>query len=447
MKASGATDDVVARALAAVSEARLVELVSRMIAAPSPTGDERACAGVVARHMSAHGLATEVQAFQETRANAIATLPGTGDGVRLMFNGHLDTSTGGDPRLRVEKGIVYGLGAFNMKGGLAAAAEAIVALKEAGVELPGDVVLAAVAGESEKAPVRGPTRDLLGAEYEGNGVGTLWMLQHGRRPDAVVIMEPCDLWVVNAQPGYFFVKLSFFGRTIYQGSRSRAMVEDSSIDLACRVAAAIKEWEPAYRKRFSLECGMGTLYPNVTVGSIEAGELSKPTTWPGVSAMSVDLRVPPHVDGGDALAALDAVVRAALGPAIVDRYATEIFASNMPGSLTDVGHPLVQAALKARAAVVGVQERHPDANLASGDDGKLFANLGIPNVKCGPASQVGPNEEPPERPGGQEWVEVQQLVQAAKLYVLIATDIAARDRSELRDWPRVRVQPEDFEAR
>jgi acetylornithine deacetylase/succinyl-diaminopimelate desuccinylase-like protein len=439
--------DVGARALAAVSEARLVDLVSRMIATPSPTGDERACAEVVASHMSAHGLVTDVQVFQERRANAIATLPGSGNGVRLMFNGHLDTSTGGDPRLRVENGIVHGLGAFNMKGGVAAAAEAVVALKEAGVDLPGDVVLAAVAGESEKAPVRAPTRNFLGAAYEGNGVGTLWMLQHARRPDAVVIMEPCDLWVVNAQPGYFFVKLSFTGRTIYQGSRSRVFAEESSIDLACRAAAAIKAWEPEYRERFKLECGMGTLYPNVTVGSIEAGELAKPTTWPGVAAISVDVRVPPHVDGEHVLSALDGVVRSALGPSARDKYTFEIFASNMPGSLTDVDHPLVQAALSARASVVGAQDRHPDANLASGDDGKLFANLGIANVKVGPASQVGPNEEAPTRPDGQEWVKIKELVQAAKLYALLAVDIAARDRGEMRDWPKVRVQPADFEGR
>ncbi len=443
----GLASEIAKRALAAVNEERLVDLLSRMIATPSPTGDERACADVLARHMSSSGLQTQVQQFQGTRANTIATLPGSASGVRLMFNGHLDTSVGGDPRLRVEDGKVYGLGAFNMKGGIAAAAEAIVALKEAGVDLPGDVVLAGVAGESEKAPVRAPTRDFLGPAYEGNGVGTLWMLQHARRPDAVVIMEPCDLWVVNAQPGYFFVKLSFFGHAIYQGSRSRALHEESSIELASRVAIAIQRWEPEYRKRFGLECGMGMLHPNVTVGGVEGGELSKPTTWPGVTAISVDLRVPPHVDGEHALAALEDVVRSALGPGAQGRYKTEVFASNMPGSLTDVEHPLVQAALKARAAVVGVQHRHPDANLASGDDGKLFANLGIPNVKCGPASQVGPNEEPPTRPNGQEWVEIQQLVQAAKLYVLIATDIAARDRSEMRTWPRVRVHPEQFESR
>jgi acetylornithine deacetylase/succinyl-diaminopimelate desuccinylase-like protein len=47
-----------------------------------------------------------------------------------------------------------GLGARNMKGGVAAAAEALLALAEVEAELPGTVSLAAVAGESEKAPPR-----------------------------------------------------------------------------------------------------------------------------------------------------------------------------------------------------------------------------------------------------------------------------------------------------
>src|SRR5215212_4608911 len=124
------TAEAVEEALAAVSEQRVVDLLRRLIDVPSPTGDERACAEALAAHLSAAGVGAEVQPFGASRANMLGRVPGRGDGVALMFCGHLDTSGYGDsahdfplhgplgpadlPRSFVEDGIVYGLGAFNM---------------------------------------------------------------------------------------------------------------------------------------------------------------------------------------------------------------------------------------------------------------------------------------------------------------------------------------------
>src|SRR5262249_10952522 len=153
--------------------------------------------------------------------NVLASLPQAGeDGVRLLLCGHLDTGGYGDPtedyptlgplgpadvaHAFVEDGVVSRLGAFHMEGGRAAAAEALAALGQVGAPLRGDLLLGAVAGESEKAPVRAALRDFQGAAYEGSGVGAAWLLQHSRPADAVVICEPSDLWVANGQPGYLF---------------------------------------------------------------------------------------------------------------------------------------------------------------------------------------------------------------------------------------------------
>jgi acetylornithine deacetylase/succinyl-diaminopimelate desuccinylase-like protein len=448
----------VERALAAIDEERVGRLLCRLVETPSPTGSERACAEVLAAHLAKAGLRVELQTFHGTRANVLASLPQAGeDGIRLMLCGHLDTGGYGDPaedyptlgplgradvaHAFVEDGVVSGLGAFNMKGGVAAAAEALAALGQAGVPLRGDLLLGAVAGESEKAPVRAALRDFQGAAYEGSGVGAAWLLQHSRPADAVVICEPSDLWVANGQPGYLFVKIALFGRYGSQGSKGPSFGGLSALELGCRVVQALAAWEPRYRDEHRLECGMGTLYPNVTVGALEGGSPVRPAGVPAICNVYVDLRVPPQLDSQTALGQLDQVVRAALAATPEGRYELEVFASNVPGALTPLEHPLVQATLAARDRVVGTaQERHPDNELSPGDDGKLFARAGIPYVKCGP----GGRPRPGQRRLGRESIEIRQVVQAARLYVRLALDLANRDRAETTTWPAVKTAPRAF---
>jgi acetylornithine deacetylase len=454
--------DIVARALAAVSEARVVALLRRLVDVPSPTGDERACAEALAEYLDSVGVRAAVQPFGASRANVRARLAGQGDGVNLMFCGHLDTSGFGDPALDfalhgptgpadlprsfVEDGIVFGLGAFNMKGGVAAAAEALTALAEAGATPRGDVLLGAVAGESEKAPVRGALCRFEGAAYEGGGVGAEWLVQHAPRPDAVVICEPSDCWVVNGQPGYVAAKIALDGRSAYMGAKGPHFPGVSAIDAACAVVRALNDWEPRYREAHHLDCGMGVMYPNVTAGAIEGGWPFKPGHVPGVCNLYVDLRVPPQLDATAALRQLDAVV--GVGAAVETvrgaRYTLEVFANNTPGALVPVEHPLVQRTLAARNAALGdVQERHPDEELVPGDDGKLFARLGIPYVKCGPGALT---RFPGARRHGREWIEIEQLVRAARLYVRLALDLCDADRGERARWPAPRTTPAAFTA-
>jgi acetylornithine deacetylase/succinyl-diaminopimelate desuccinylase-like protein len=446
--------DLVEKALAAVSEERVIGLLRRLVDVPSPTGNERACAEALAAHLTAVGVGAEVQDFGASRANVLGRVPGRGDGVSLMFCGHLDTSGYGDPARDfalngplgpadlphsfVEDGIVYGLGAFNMKGGVAAAAEALTALAQAGVVLRGDVLLGAVAGESEKAPVRGALCEFVGPAYEGGGVGADWLLQHSPRPDAVVICEPSDCWVVNGQPGDLAARITLYGRSSYMGAKGPHFPGISAIDLACAVVQALRDWEPRYREAYRLDCGMGIMYPNVTAGAIEGGWPFKPGHAPGVCNLYVDLRVPPQLDGNTALAQLDAVVRAAVETVPGGRYTLDVFANNMPGALVPASHPLVRAGLAARDAVLDeAQTRHPDEELVPGDDGKLFARVGIPYIKCGP----GGLSKITGKRLGREWVPIEQVVQAARIYVRLALAVASRERAEVARWPGVQTYP------
>ena len=107
------------------------------------------------------GLHVQWQQVEDGRANVLGTWAGEGGGPALMFNGHLDTSySGREPWLQgipgfqpegfERDGRIYGLGISNMKGAVACYVEAVRALRDAGVQLRGDVLIAAVAGEIEK---------------------------------------------------------------------------------------------------------------------------------------------------------------------------------------------------------------------------------------------------------------------------------------------------------
>jgi acetylornithine deacetylase len=450
--------DLAERALAAVSEERVVALLRRLVDVSSPTGNERACAETLAEYLGGVGVQADVQRFGASRGNVLARVPGRGDGVNLMFCGHLDTSGFGDPARDfplngpigpadlphsfVEDGIVFGLGAFNMKGGVAAAAEALTALAEVGATPRGDVLLGAVAGESEKAPVRGALCTFEGAAYEGGGAGAEWLVQHSPRADAVVICEPSDCWVVNGQPGYIAARITLYGRSAYMGAKGPRFPGISAIEVAFAVVQALNAWEQRYREEYRLDCGMGVMYPNVTAGAIEGGWPFKPGHAPGICNLYVDLRIPPQLAIDAATQQLDAVVRSGVETVAGARYTLEVFANNTPGALITVDHPLVQSTLAARNAALGdVQERHPDEELVPGDDGKLFARLGIPYVKCGPGGLAKVTQA---RRHGREWIEIEQLVHAARTYVLLALDLCDRERAEIARWPAPRTTPAAF---
>jgi acetylornithine deacetylase len=130
------------------------------------------------------------------RKNLVARLAGSGRGRSLLLNGHMDTvppakapwsASPWSGKLR--KGRMYGLGSFDMKGGVAAQAGVLCALKAAGVKL-GDVMLESVVDE----------------EWGGGG-GTVAARLRGSSADACVISEGTQLEIFRATRGGFVVDL------------------------------------------------------------------------------------------------------------------------------------------------------------------------------------------------------------------------------------------------
>lgn len=140
--------------------------------------------------------------FDETdRPNMVATVKGSGNGKNLVLMGHIDTVAKGtewthDPFSgELENGNIYGRGAVDMKGGIAAMTMAVDAIVRSGITLAGDVSVATVVAE------------------ETPGIGTLAYVERGYRPDACIMTEATELKVAPLCRGVIWGKLTVEGRS------------------------------------------------------------------------------------------------------------------------------------------------------------------------------------------------------------------------------------------
>lgn len=152
-------EDLKERVLSKVNKQRAVKLLQDMVRIPSYTGEELEIAEFMASWLEKQGFEVELQECTPTKyhkksANVIATLRGTGGGLSLMFNGHMDTDPAcGKWKYDPWDPVIFygnkmnGIGTTNMKGGDCAMIEAVLAIKEAGVKLKGDVIIALVCRE------------------------------------------------------------------------------------------------------------------------------------------------------------------------------------------------------------------------------------------------------------------------------------------------------------
>jgi len=132
-----------------VNPNRLKSLLERMIDIYSPSGKEEEILEFTEDYLTKRGIAVRRQPVDENRYNLVV-FPNNSFEADLCFIGHIDTVSAYDLEdfgYYADNGIIYGLGAADMKAGCAAMIEVITALREAGLEKP--VGLALVVGEEE----------------------------------------------------------------------------------------------------------------------------------------------------------------------------------------------------------------------------------------------------------------------------------------------------------
>ena len=196
--------------LVCVREDALVALCSRLVQIRSvnPPGGELAIAEHVARVLAAGGIPAELIPHGPDRASVLARIRGRGAAPNLLYSAHLDTvPVGADAEAwlhdpfggEVADGKVWGRGAADMKGGLAAMVAAALALAEAGTSLAGDLILAFTAGEEV---------DCIGAHAVAQRTDLAPV-------GAIVLSEPSSNDLFVAEKGALQVELTTYGQTAH----------------------------------------------------------------------------------------------------------------------------------------------------------------------------------------------------------------------------------------
>jgi acetylornithine deacetylase len=191
----------------------------------------------------------------------VARLPGagTGDGSTLMLNGHIDVVPEGDPDAwsgdpfsgTIRDGTLLGRGACDMKAGLVAAHWAVQAIRTAGVQLRGDLLVASVQGE------------------EDGGLGTYSLLGRGWRADACVIPEPTGLDLVPGNAGALTFRLRIRGHATHASRRTAGV---SAIEKFWPVWQALTDLETRrHRDVDPTTARFGLTHP-LSIGTIRAGD-------------------------------------------------------------------------------------------------------------------------------------------------------------------------------
>jgi acetylornithine deacetylase/succinyl-diaminopimelate desuccinylase-like protein len=239
----------------------------------NPPGNETAAAELLRDYLAESGVESELYAKVPERANLVARLPGRGDGPSLLLLSHTDTVVADPSEWQVDPwsgelrdGEVWGRGALDMKGEVAASAVAIASLAREGFEPAGDLVFVAAADEEV-----------------GGGFGLPWLC--AEHPEAV----RTD-YAINEGAGE---RVELAGRVLYLCSTSEKMSSPFRVrvhgraghasmpgiaDNALTKAAPLIERLAAYRPELRLEDEMDALVQTVAgqkLGAEEALSLAR----------------------------------------------------------------------------------------------------------------------------------------------------------------------------
>ncbi len=383
----------------AVDRQRLLDTARQLVAVPSRTGEGGPVADCLARLLAADGFTVERPPANHPSAPAVVVRLDSGaPGRTLQFNGHLDTVHLPFVPPAVEGEFLTGSGASDMKGGTAAAVEALRVLRDTGALTAGAVLLTA--------------HDLHEAPW-GLGQQLNALIAEGYVGDAVLIPEPlCDrLPIAGRGNSTWKVTIRRPGAPVHEVMRP--LDEPSVIAAGAELVARLGLLSERLAARTDPLIGSASVF----VGQIHSGEIFN--QYPRECWLEGTRRWLPDTPSAEVERAF-CVLLADLArdtDTTVDLAYTFI----RDAFRLEVNDPLVQAFQQAYTTIGG--QALPLGPKPFVDDGSSF--YGLKNL---PAITHGP------RAGGQhtvkEWVDIDDLVRVAHLYALTAVLYCAGPRKE-----------------
>lgn len=347
---------------------------------------EAEIAHYIAQWLESVGLEVQLVESAPGRPNVVGIARGSGGGRTLLLNGHMDT-VGVDGMIeahqpRIAEGRLYGRGAYDMKGGLAACMLAIAEARQQ--SLRGDVILTGVIDE----------------EYASTG--TLDLAKRFRA-DAAIVAEFTELQLILAHRGFVWLELETLGKAAH-GSRP-----DLGVDAIVKMGKVLTEMEKLDQRLRANPThpllGSGSLHASIIAGGREL------STYPERCLLSVERRtlpgeMPEFVEGEflqivqhlqQADPSFHAVVRRGIDRAPLEtREDSEIVRVLQAAAMTVLHQPL------------------PLAGVQFWTDAAILSAEGIPAVLFGPAGSGAHAVE--------EWVDLASVKTCAEVYLAAAME-------------------------
>jgi acetylornithine deacetylase len=347
---------------------------------------ERTIGNYVAEALNRLGPHVAFLQPEPERLSIVGVLEGRGHGKSLMLNAHMDTvgvENMPDPfSAAIRDGKLYGRGAYDMKGSLAAMLAAVKAIVDANMILNGDLLIAAVADE----------------EYASLGTADV---VNRYRPDAAIVTEPTELTLALAHKGFVWLEVETFGKAAH-GSRPQL-----GIDANMRMGRFLRELD-------SLEGELRSRSGHPLIGppTLHAAMLQGGTSMSVIAdhcELCIERRTIPGETEAQAVNEIRLIIDRLSASDPTFKATVKSFFARDPFEVP-VDAAIVQTLDRAATNVMGRRLDH--AGVSFWTDAALHSAAGTETIVFGP---IGAGAH-----AAEEWVDLKSVEDAALIYAQTA---------------------------
>jgi putative selenium metabolism hydrolase len=383
----------------------LVEFLQDIVHTPSLSGEEDRVAARIAAALRRAGFC---RVFTDRIGNVIGRM-GKEQRPILLYNGHMDTVGVSDPAVWVHdpfgadivNGVLYGRGACDMKGALTAMIWGAKLLRRAGVQLDGELVIAAVVQEE---PCEGLAMKVLAEE-------------EGLRPDWVVLGEATDLQISRGHRGRLELECVTHGRSCHA---ARPDLGDNAVYSAARLIFNLE----LLSEQLGYDAFLGS--GSLSVTHVES-RASSHNAVPDYARFIIDRRLTLGETEAKALAEVQGII--AREKVNAEVHVTEYEGTSYtgyrarqhnfyPAWALEAEHPLAQAAVRAVKGTLGYRPTIGQWSFAT--DGVYTMGIaGIPTIGFGPGKEEHAHT-------ADEHIRLEDVFKATSVYAQLAIEILGK---------------------
>jgi succinyl-diaminopimelate desuccinylase len=375
---------------------RVISFAQKLIKIPSenPPGNEKNVAELINEELVKIGFKTQKIEAVKGRPNIIGTINGTKGIPRLLLCGHSDVVPAGsgwslDPYCaRIIDQKLYGRGAADMKGGLAAMICAAESVKQAGIKLAGDLIIAVTVDEEAGGH---------------NGMAHL-IKNKFINADMAVVCEPSDFKLVLAEEGVLWIEVTTFGKAVHTLYWDKGI---NAIEKMCKFMLKLND----FRNKFHSISHEFLGSPILNIGTISGG--SKTNIVPDTCRITIDMRLIPTQNNQEVLKEVELLINNLKieDPNFEAKISTILSLESFESPKDSEIVRLVKLATKD---VIG---KDPDfwRRSTPGEDSDMLWLVkygGIPSVYFGPG-------EMEQAHATNEHIEINDIISATKIYAHI----------------------------